>query len=44
MKKALYTAPETEQLVISFEENIMSAKVKATGANAYEWNDTEYDW
>lgn len=44
MKKALYTAPETEQLVISFEENIMSAKAKATGANAYEWNDTEYDW
>lgn len=44
MKKALYTAPETEQLVISFEENIMSAKAKATGADAYAWDDTEYDW
>ena len=47
-KKQLYTAPEADLLVVRFEENIMSAKVKSLNHTLYflsgDDDDYEEDW
>ena len=44
-KKMTYVAPETEQMVISFEEHFLDGSVNSVGvSDVANWTGSEEDW
>ena len=43
-KKMTYVAPETEQMVISFEEHFLDGSVGVASGSNFDWSGSEENW